>query len=321
MKTSHSLFGGEEGSWFKGALHCHSTESDGNKSPGEVATWYRSQSYDFMSLTDHCKITQIQDDAGLLCIPGVELNTRGTRENKIGLYHVVGVGVDAMCDCSVHDDPQLLIDAIVAAGGLAIIAHPKWSGNVVDREFVELQNYVGIECFNYACQIDNNTGLADIHWDMLTLHGKQVFGFATDDAHWHIEDGGGGWVMVKAKALTQDAILDAIRNGHFYSSSGPVIHDVTFDGETISVSCSPAAAIHFMTGGPLGQSYWADVGAHNRLGSNDSRDPESDQSLLTEASYKVRGSEPFIRVEVVDRNNRVAWTQPFKLTPSGSSSD
>jgi hypothetical protein len=44
------------GKWFKGNLHCHSTESDdGELSPEEVMTWYENNGYSFFSLTDHVR--------------------------------------------------------------------------------------------------------------------------------------------------------------------------------------------------------------------------------------------------------------------------
>ncbi|MCL2623343.1 MAG: hypothetical protein FWD31_06725 [Planctomycetaceae bacterium] len=39
--------------WYKGELHCHSYWSDGNTLPELAIDWYRSNGFDFMSLTDH----------------------------------------------------------------------------------------------------------------------------------------------------------------------------------------------------------------------------------------------------------------------------
>lgn len=294
MREARRIFGDLKGTWYKGNLHTHSTRSDGRKPPEEVVQWYKSRGYNFLSLTDHRTVTEIKGDDAILCIPGVELNTHDARDGRLGLFHVVGIGVSPDCDCRVDDDPQALIDAVCRAGGIAFIAHPKWSGNVIDEEFLRLENYAGIEVFNYGCHVENNTGFGDIHWDMLSLHGKRVLGFATDDAHSLDTDGAGGWLMVKAEALTAEAILSAIRQGHFYASSGPEIYDVILDDGVISVECSKAAAIHFMTGGPWGRTVRA----------------QGDEGL-TSASYTVRGREKFVRIEVVDEKGRIAWTNPI----------
>ena len=300
--TERRIFGDLKGAWYKGNLHCHSTKSDGKLPPEGVVEWYKSRGYNFLSLTDHRTVTPVEGDSEFVTIPGTELNTRRLRDGRVGLYHVVGIGVSGDCDCRENDDPQVLIDAIRNAGGLPFVAHPKWSGNVVDGEFLGLRDYIGIECFNYGCAVENNTGPGDIHWDMLSICGKQVYGLATDDAHSYAGDAGGGWVMVKAESLSAEAILRAIEAGHFYSSSGPVIHDVILKDGVISVECSKAAAIHFMTGGPYGLS----VGAEGFLQEGVARG-----ELLDGASYKVRGTEKFVRIEVVDERHRVAWTNPI----------
>jgi hypothetical protein len=48
--TSTTLYAAE---WYKGQLHCHSFWSDGNTLPELVIDWYRSDGFQFMSLTDH----------------------------------------------------------------------------------------------------------------------------------------------------------------------------------------------------------------------------------------------------------------------------
>ena len=38
---------------LKGALHCHTTRSDGKGTPEEVIRLHAQNGYDFMALTDH----------------------------------------------------------------------------------------------------------------------------------------------------------------------------------------------------------------------------------------------------------------------------
>lgn len=286
------------GNWYRGNLHAHSTASDGQVPPAGVAQWYRKQGYDFLALTDHCTITEAAFPDGLLAIPGVELNTQVVRAGRTGLYHVLGLGVSPVCRCDVSESPQELIDAVRSAGGLAVIAHPHWSGNVIDAEFLGLEGYAGIECFNYACEVENHKGFGTGYWDELLLHGKRVWGLATDDSHWQTDDSCGGWLMVKAPQLTAGAVLAAIAAGCFYSSSGPAIYDVQLAGNQITVRCSPARAVHFVGDGPWGRSVWA-----------------REDKWIAEATYTLSGRERFIRIEVVDPQHRPAWTNPVFLHP------
>src|SRR4051794_2870151 len=48
-----------KGRWYKGNLHTHTLNSDGDSTPHEVATWYREHGYQFLVLTDHNYLTEI----------------------------------------------------------------------------------------------------------------------------------------------------------------------------------------------------------------------------------------------------------------------
>ena len=46
--------------WLKGNLHTHSLWSDGDGFPEVAVKWYRSNGYDFLSLTEHNVIARKQ---------------------------------------------------------------------------------------------------------------------------------------------------------------------------------------------------------------------------------------------------------------------
>ena len=43
--------------WFKGNLHAHSINSDGDSPPYELAAWYKRNGYHFLAITDHNTFT------------------------------------------------------------------------------------------------------------------------------------------------------------------------------------------------------------------------------------------------------------------------
>ena len=49
------------GTWFKGNLHTHTTVSDGSRTPETTAQAYREAGYDFLALSDHMKVTVIEN--------------------------------------------------------------------------------------------------------------------------------------------------------------------------------------------------------------------------------------------------------------------
>src|SRR5512143_2650638 len=136
---------GLPGQWFKGSLHTHTTESDGKVSPAENIEWHATHGYHFLTITDHNRVTDPRrwaPSARIPAIPSVEITARRARVE----YHILGLGVDAM-PVEQNSDPQVVIDAVNGAGGLAIIAHPYWHDLTLDG-LLTLHGHIGIEIFN-----------------------------------------------------------------------------------------------------------------------------------------------------------------------------
>ena len=86
-----------EGRFFKGNLHTHTTESDGDADPEWVANWYKEHGYDFLVLSDHNHRTILdQEIDGLLMVPGEEI----TAQIKMGSIpiHINGIGVSRVVE-------------------------------------------------------------------------------------------------------------------------------------------------------------------------------------------------------------------------------
>ena len=43
--------------WYKGSLHAHTINSDGDSPPYDVLTWYKRHGYHFLAITDHNTLT------------------------------------------------------------------------------------------------------------------------------------------------------------------------------------------------------------------------------------------------------------------------
>lgn len=294
----------EEGLWLKGNLHAHTAESDGVLSPRQTAYLYRRSGYDFLAITDHGRLTDVSglQEEGLTLLPGEELSVGLSEAGTT--FHVVGINIREpvrVQDGSADDDPQTVVDEITAQAGVALVCHPYWSSLTVN-DLLRLNGYVGIEVFNSSCFLSVGRGYSLVHWDDLLVRGRRVYGFATDDAHWHFSDHRPvdtcvAWVMVKARSRTATDIVKAIGEGFFYSSQGPEIKEVAVEADRISVETSPVKAINFMSNPDLGERFTAGEG-----------------QLITAASYTLRGQETYVRVECTDQLSRSAWTNPIFCT-------
>ena len=283
---------GQAGQWFKGSLHTHTTLSDGKLTPAENMQWHADHGYHFLGLTDHNRVTDpfaFNARPPLLAIPSVEVSARRGEVE----YHIVAIGVRSMPIVH-HQSPQATIDAANAAGGLCFIAHPYWHDHTLD-DLLALRGHVGIEIFNTGCWLEINKGHSLVHWDGVLRRGQRVWGLAVDDSHFAYPDHGRGWVMARAGRLDEPSILDALRQGQFYSTMGPEIYDVQIEGRQVMVRCSPARSI-FLVGDiyhcPHAAQAW-------------------DGRPLTEATFTLRPQQRYLRIEVVDMNYQSAWTNAY----------
>ena len=130
--------------------------------------------------------------------------------------------------------------------------------------------------------------------DLLLNEGHRLTAYAADDAHFRIDDGFGGWMMVKAEANEPDALLSAMKAGDFYSSQGPLIHAFAVEGGEAHVDCSPAVNV-------------AVVGRGSRAVNVAGRQ-------MTRASLPLeRFAGDWFRLVVTDAAGRVAWSNPVWL--------
>ena len=283
------------GHWYKGNTHVHSTASDGGKGFKELAEMYRSVGYEFLFRTDHW----VPSDAGgdvenspLLWLDGVELDGQ---DHTGAYFHVVCLG--RVTGIRREDKFEAGLTSARQQGALTILAHPHWCGNSLE-DGIRWQ-FDGIEVYNHVCHWLNGKSCGLVHWDAALKHNPNTLAFAVDDAHVRPEHPGwnGGWVMVNAPECTAAAIVSAIRCGNFYSSCGPELRSIKFDGNEVRVETSPVRFVRLV--GPDCHG--------NRVGSFDGQ-------LITEASFTVPKEWRYAYVEIEDAEGRRAWTNSLLVT-------
>jgi hypothetical protein len=291
----HKLFP-EQGHWYKGNLHTHTTRSDGELAPQAVISLYRKAGYDFLALTDHWRPSENEEKDGMLLLAGCEWDTGDMEAYPI--YHIIGAGMDDPVALE-HDlsmPPQQIVDAVLAAGGVAVLAHPKWS--VMDPAGIaQLQGICGAEVYNSVSGLPWNGARADssFYFDLWATAGRLVPCMGADDSHHYTGEQTMTYTMVNAAELTRASLLDAIRKGRFYASQGPRFEQITItDSGTVEVHCSGAKTAVFYS-----NCVWAE-------------DRVQDAAAGC-VSYRINPVDRYIRVELIDENGRRAWSSPAKL--------
>lgn len=245
----------ETGTWYKGNLHCHSTNSDGLLKPDEVAALYKEHGYHFLAISDHDLYSDYRNELGsdtFLILPALEasavLYEDESKTERLRIHHIHGIlGTEEMQKNAEHNlfhhleyyPPRLfygnwdgaavaqeLQDDLKKHGCITTYNHPVWS-RVREDEFIDIEGCTAMEIFNYGTVNESATGVDSLHWDVMLRKGKKIFAVASDDNHNDgiVEDSFGGYIVVKAEKLNHESIVQAIVDGNYYSSSGPEIFD------------------------------------------------------------------------------------------------
>lgn len=306
----------EEGAWLRCQLHSHTTNSDGVATPAELVAHYADAGFDVLAITDHWHVTSHRDER-LLVIASSELTAEG---GPVGEAEVLALGAESLPE---RREPFATIEDaalwISEQGGVPILAHPYWSGLAAEH-YLAAPSLIGIEAFNGGCELESATGCSPELWDAVLRSGRSCLGIATDDCHRPGADSRQGWTTVRAAERSREAVLEALRKGCFYASCGPEIHDLAIDGTALEVRCSPARAITLRSGPWDGGRINADPELASWRAQALDRDSDG---LIVAARLSCPERSGWGRIEVLDANGRLAWTNPLALpfAPSGTESN
>ncbi len=295
-----------EARWYKGNIHTHTTESDGDADPEFVVNWFMEHGYDFLVLSDHNHRTILEHEVegGPLMIPGEEVSAN-IEMGQIPI-HLNGIGISRVVE-PIHGDDvvttiQANVDAIHEADGIAQLNHPnyQWAfdhthvSQVRGAELIEVYNGVP---FTNLYGAPGKPSTEEI-WDGVLSAGRVIFGTATDDSHHYYDfhpgmsNPGRGWVVVRARERTVDAIVDGLATGEFYSSTGIVLTELEQSDESISLEIEEEKDFIFTTtfSGKDGIVLSEETGPR--------------------PSYAIKGDEGYVRATVRSSSGGKAWTQP-----------
>ena len=312
---------GQEGVWLRCNLHAHSTNSDGLLDVRQLARLYDRAGYDLLAISDHDLLSELPNhDGSMLLMSASEISLRAPVTG--GPLHVLALGVERMPDVERSTPFAEAVSAIVEAGGLAVVAHPWWSGLRPD-ELEPYENVTAVEVFNTSCEVEQGRGHAAMFWDSLLANGTQVGGIAADDHHWPGFDTFQGWTMVRAAERSVEAVLAALKSGSYYASMGPAIIDISLQEDDVIVTTSPAVAISLVAQPPFGGRVSSGSHGMNERGMSASqvggrRTGAIDGEPITSARFPIRTDVDirYLRVQVKDSRGRYAWSNPIWLQDS-----
>jgi hypothetical protein len=300
--------------WYRGNLHTHTINSDGDSSPWDLVTWYKRNGYQFLAITDHNTFTDPApfdsnpNDNFLLLGAEEVTNDKTVHVNAVGITRVIPPQQAA----TVTGILQANIDAIRAQDGVPLVNHPNFRWAFTASEMLPLKGPFLLEiasghpAVNHAG--DGTVPATEAMWDQLVSSGMRVFGAAVDDAHNFGQDftidranPGRAWVVVRAASLTRENIVQALGAGDFYASTGIQLKNIDAAPDALTVEIQPSVP-------SLSPKRYSVV----FIGKNGR---ELAKTQDNPARYTFNGSEGYVRARIEDSGGLKAWTQPVVVAP------
>jgi len=299
----------ENAVWLKGNLHSHSTFSDGNLTPEEMKEAYKHHGYDFLAVTDHdvyADTRHLTDDKFTM-IQGFELwGNNYSNDKDIHVHFLWDDKIEGIEHGQVLHLPERTGKAcqefsyqMREKGAYVMLNHPHWS-MLTSPEVGDENPYHAVEIINYGTEWLENTGDSTVFWTEMLYRGLKLWGGGGDDNHnGHpldsmYSDSFGGFTVVKARDRSPQAIIEALKTGSFYTSTGPAIYDFYVEDDEVHVVTSPCERIYV---GGKHRAHQRKLGRH-----------------VTEFVCKLTGKENgMIRCEAMDAAGRSAYSNPIFL--------
>ena len=307
------------GQFYKANLHCHTVLSDGRWTKEQVKAEYQKRGYSIVAFTDHRHYgwhPELMDDT-FIPIAAYEADLNGPFPPSgsfqwVKAYHLnfydtdpaARGGFTAVQPPQQYGDLEALngfIARMNAGGFLCCYNHPYWSLQNYN-DYAGLKGAFAMEIYNHGCELDGLYGYAPQAYDEMLRAGQKLFCVATDDNHDTYAPGDprcdsfGGFTMFKLEKLTYASVIEALKKGDFYASTGPELQELYIRDGALCVRCSPVEKIYVVTSGRRCLMKLAAPG-----------------ETLTEAVFPLNGDEGYVRVDCRDAQGRHAYSNAYWL--------
>lgn len=311
--------------YYKANLHCHSTISDGTKTPEELKEMYVQQGYSVIAYTDHDVLLDHSDltDDRFLALNGYEMEICSA--TKVCHLCYIALEPDNLTQVCYHREdyffgnapkykkylkydeskPDFIreytsecINTMISEGRkngfFVTYNHPAWSLETL-KEYGAYRGMNAMEICNYGCLEAGYPDYNEKEYDDMLRGGQKIFCISTDDNHNYRKDSFGGFTVINADKLAYRSITNALEMGNFYASQGPEIHELWYEDGKIGIECSPAACIRLNTGIRRCETAYA----------------ENSEKPVTSAIFSVKDIDNYVRITVTDFSGKHANTNAY----------
>ena len=324
----------ENGSFYKANLHCHTTLSDGCKTPDEIKKMYMDQGYSIIAYTDNDVFlhNDYLNEENFLSLHGTEIQiTESSPEppkpkSHYKTCHMCFIALDPDTDKhpwkyksrfyanvtdkqrgdTVFGEDEYSHDRIYDPDEInKVIKNARDNGFFVtynhpswslqdSSDYMKYENLCAMEITNYCSIVEGFFAYDPRVYDEMLRGGKKLYCIAADDNHNKMEDSFGGFTVIKADKLEYRCITKALEDGNFYASQGPLINALWYEDGYVYIECEGAKEIHYSC-----------ARTQNFV------ERAVDGKPVTSAKFPVDHFDRYFRITVIDFKNRFANTNAY----------
>ncbi|MDP3462972.1 MAG: hypothetical protein Q8S18_09310 [Bacteroidales bacterium] len=273
-----------------------------------IDSMYHLLSYDYVATSDYQKINQHRSDESIF-IPTYEhgYNFRKTHQVCIGANSVLWRDYFFSQNLG---HKQHVIDELRDDCSIIALAHPLLLGGYTVNDMKYLSNYDLIEVLN-------NLRVSTAHWDTALSNGHRVYILANDDAHdvSNSNEVGRRFTMINSASLDKEEIITALKSGNAYG-----FDFYRVDDEEWSAKIKRSASVpHLIKASLDGNSYTVELSKpfHKLFFIGQHGNVLDEAEHWHTASYEVRETDPYVRVEVLFYDSSVMFLNPITRSTTG----
>lgn len=317
---------------YKANLNCHTNISDGEYFPEEIKELYKAKGYSVVAFSDREVLIPHQDlkDDSFLPLTACEYEIEGS-EGKSIHFNIIALDEDNVTQPLWHREKYIypysepsrkfvkfdetepdyerefthkkiseMMQKCRDKGFFVTLNHPTRS-HLSYNDFAPLDGMDAFEITNYSSMLAGYEEHNDTIFSEILATGKRPYCVAGDENQnknpfgSRHSDSFGAYTVILADSLDYKSIANALRKGHFYSSEGPIIHDLWYRSDVLYIRCSPCDKIIFETA----------KGKTVKLA-------EDGVALTGEGMCcYIAPEHQYVRVTVVDKYGRKAYTNAY----------
>ncbi len=255
-----------------------------------------------------------------LLVPAEEMTTDG------GNPHMNVLNVRELVPGAPKDgDPvpkmQAYLDAVAAQEAkhdvpmLVHLDHPNWRNALTTEQIMAVRGLQFFEVYNAAGPTDRGFSEQGVptterRWDViLSMKLRRdpdyvIYGVASDDSHRYFNfatanaNPGRAWVMVRAESLDADSLIEAMKRGDFYGSTGVTLKSLESSSDHLALAVDGADGVTYTT------RY---IGTRKGFDANTQPFVDGDAKTPPSASLRYSDSIGEVLFETTDLSSRYAF--------------